>query len=221
MPPIVRQRFKRRAAGGQRFRHFVSQQPTQRRQEGGERLEIDGAAPVLRQDRFPREEIAEQIREGRGVLFRHGACTVFDDVAGQLDDASAAFAAAIQRPFVSVGVEDVRNGRKALELIAIAAAETALVRTAAGRLELHIARQRAVARNGEIRPAEAIRQHRFAAANNFEADLSPVRRQQALEWRAQLIFGAACRQRRLSRNFSGEVPQRGKQVVWLGHGLVR
>ena len=207
-----------KAPVAQRLRHVVAQQPAERRQQPGERLEVDPPAPVLRQDRLPAEEVPQQPGELRRVPLAHRPGALRHDVAAQPDDPPAVLAVAVQRPLVAVAVEDVRNRREALELLPVAAAEAPPLGACPRRLQLHVPHQRAIAGHSEVRPAEAARQRGLPRTGGADSELGRHSRQQVLERRPQLLLGAA-RQRR--RAFLGhrirEGANSGECNIGLGH----
>ena len=186
--------------------HIVAQHPAQRRQHRREALEVDLAVAVERRDRFPKEEIAQQPHEGARILRGNRLRAIGGDIAGEADEAGA-LAAAIQRPFVAVAVEDVGNARKTPELLAVASAEPPRVRADARRLELDITGESPVAQNGIVGAAEAVGQRRLARADDIRGEQRRGVGHQVLEGRAQPILRRAGRKTGpLGRHRSCELP---------------
>ncbi len=173
------------------FSHVVAQHAAQRRQQRGESPEVDLAVAVPGNDRFPREEIAQETLDGVSVLDRRGLPAVGGDIACQTNDLVDQSAVAVERPLVAVGVEDVGRSREALELIAVAASETGGGRAGAKGLELDISGEQLVAMNGVIRAAETVGKGSFAGADHVLAESAGGSGHEDFERTAHLVLGLA------------------------------
>ena len=206
MPPVRRQLEERRLGILERVGHVVAQHPTQRRQQRCEALEVDLPTTVQRQERFPREEVAQNRFQGADIVCRNSLPAVAGDIARETNELSGAFAAAVERPFVAVGIENVGDGREAVELVAVMAPEAGRVRTRAGRLDLDVSGEQSVSMDGVVRTPETIGQGRFTRTDDVLAPGSGHARQEVLEGAAKLVLRCALDQwRRLGGDRFGEV----------------
>ena len=192
-PPVGGQGGHRGLRVPQRVGHILAQHPAQRRHQFGERLEIDAAPAVQRQDRRPGKEVAQQALDGAGVVPAHRVRAVLHRVAGQLGHLADALAAAVQRPMAAVAVEQVGDGGEAVELRPVVPAEAARIRPDAGRLEFRVAQQGALVVDGEVRAAQAVRQGGLPGAGQFPAQGGAGRGDEVLERAAQLLLRRAAR----------------------------
>ena len=103
------------------------------------------------------------------VLERGGPVAVNRNVARQANDPVRELAVSVERPLVAVGVEKVRDSRKALELVAVMALEAAGCNADTRGLELNVSGQQLVDVNRVIRATEAVGQGRFTRADNVPA----------------------------------------------------
>ena len=169
LPPVPRQLHQGRSRPLEGIGHVVTQHATQGGEQCGKALEINFARSVGGDERLPREKIAQQAFDGVRVLKRGRLAAVGGNVARQTHDPVHRFAVSVERPFVAVGVENVRDGREALELVAVMALEPAGGGTNAGRLDLDVSSQQLVEMHGVIRAPEAVGQGCFTRADDVPA----------------------------------------------------
>jgi hypothetical protein len=82
-----------------------------------------------------------------------GFTAIDGDVAAKADEFALQGAVTVERPLVAIGVQEVRNRRKALELLAVAPPEMARIGAGAWCLELDVAGKELIRMDGEIGPA--------------------------------------------------------------------
>ena len=169
LPPVARQLHEGRGRAFEGIGHVVPQHAAQRRQHGGKAFEINFARAAGGDERLPQEKIAQQVFDGVRIVRRGGFVAVGSDVARQTNDPVHGPAVPVERPFVAVGVEEVRDGGEALELVAVAALEAAGGDANAGRLELDVSGQQLVEVDGVIQAPEAVGQGRLARADDVPA----------------------------------------------------
>ncbi len=223
LTPIPGQQDEGRGVVPQRVGDVVAQHPAQRRQQPGEALEVDPPPTVEREDRLPREKIAQQPLDGERVLLRHCLSPVLRDVAGQADPVADPPAATIQRPLVSITVNEIRNRREPFELAFISSFESTPVGARTRSLEFDMAGEDSTFVDREIRAAQAAGKARLAGADDLEADRVGDARHQGLERRAQLFFGFTGGQASHFRRYGiGENAQRfGDGGTACGHEVSR
>ena len=191
MAPVLRELHERRFGVLEGVGHIVAEHPAQRGKQGSEALQIDLALAVDRYDGLPRQVIAQQTFERIGILGGHGFLPVHKDVAGKPHHLTHALAAAIERPFVAVGVADVGNGREAPPLIAVAPGEALDVRAGARSLDLDVAGQELVEVDGVVGAAEAVGQVRLAGTHDIPAQCAGSVSHEILEGAPQLVLRLA------------------------------
>ena len=130
---------------------------------------------------MPREKIAQQAFDGVRVLGRGGLAAVRGNIARKTHDPVHSLAVSVERPLIAVGVENVRDGREALELVAVMALEPTGGGTNAGRLDLGVSSQQLVEMNGVIRTPKAVGQGRLARADDVPTQCLGSRGHEGLE----------------------------------------
>ena len=123
-----------------------------------------------------------------GILGRGRLPAIGGNIARDTDNPAHAFAIAIERPLVAVGVEDVGNSREALELIAVVASKTGGRCADARGFEFDISGEQLVEMNGVIRAAEMVGQGCFARADDVPAKRTGCIGHEGLERTAHLVF---------------------------------
>ena len=172
----------------ERIDHVVTQQAAQWGQQLSKALEINLSRTAGGNERLPQEEIAQQSFDSGHLLRRGSLAAVSCNIARQTNYPAHTLAIPVERPFIAVGVEDIRDSPEAPELIAVMVTETAGSGTDAECLEFNIADQRLIAMNGIIRTTEAAGQGCFACADDIPTKSLGSSSHKGLERGAQLVF---------------------------------
>ena len=98
-----------RFRAAQRLRHIVPEHPAQRCNQLRKAPEIDRPTRSERQDRLPLQEVPKQGFKARTVLRPNGQRAIYVDCASEAHQVANPLANSVERPFVAVGVEDVRE----------------------------------------------------------------------------------------------------------------
>ena len=191
LPPVSRELHEGRSRVFKRGGHILAQHATQRRQQRGKAIEIDFALAVRGNERLPREKIAQEAFDGVRVPRRGGPPAIGGDIARQTDDLIDRLAIAVKCPLIAIGVEDIRHGRKAFELIAIAAPKPGGGRADARGFEFDISGEQPIAVNRVIRSPDLIGQGRFARTDDTPTERASRLGHKGLKRPAHLVFRLA------------------------------